>query len=365
MVGILMSDMLAQKPYFPETPEPLRQFLAEEDLELMGVADALSAPEQEETYREWLRRGYAGSMSYLEHHASMKYAPDQIVPGAQSIAFVGINYYQQTSGRYGSSEGRIARYAWGRDYHRVLGKRLKRVAKKLSELFPEDSFKPGTDSTPLAERFYAERAGIGFTGRNTLLISGQYGSWFLIGEIISTRHFPPSRPAEDRHGACPTGCRKCIDVCPTGALRGPHEIDASRCISYLTIEYKGSIPEELRPKMGNWLFGCDLCQEVCPLNVRAQITDVSDFREVRAGETQELEEIMQIRTEEEYRRRYAGTPLMRAKRTGLVRNACIVAANNGEKALLPLLRSLAEDEDEIIREHAQWAVDQLSSGDTG
>lgn len=352
--------MLAQKPYFPQVPSELNSLLEDEGLELMGIADARPAPNREHEYREWLRRGYAGAMGYLESHAEMKYRPDALLPGAQSIIFVGINYYQPTSGPAPASEGRIARYAWGRDYHRVLGKRLRRVARKLGERYPEDKFQHGTDSTPLAERFYAERAGIGFTGRHTLLISGQYGSWFLIGEILSTRHFPASEPPDGRHGGCPTGCRKCIDVCPTGALLGPHKIDGSRCISYLTIEYKGSIPEELRPKMGNWLFGCDRCQEVCPLNVRAQVTDVQDFRQVRAGETEKLEEILRIETEEEFRRKYAGSPLMRAKRTGLLRNACIVAANNGATELLPLLRTRSNDQDAIIREHAAWAVQQLA-----
>jgi epoxyqueuosine reductase len=177
------------------------------------------------------------------------------------------------------------------------------------------------------------------------------------------------------HGACPSGCRKCIAVCPTGALLGPHRIDASRCISYLTIEHKGSIPEELRPKIGNWLFGCDLCQEVCPLNVRAEVTEVTDFVRVKAGESVELRAVLELRDDEDARARFAGSPLLRAGRRGLVRNACVVAANNGAAeapavagataaalGLLPVLRRLAGDADPVVAEHARWAVQRLADG---
>ena len=352
--------MIAREPYFPAVDEELRSLFGAEHLELLGVADVLPSPEAEREYREWLAQGYAGSMSYLERHTELKYSPAKILPGARSILFAAINYYQRPQRPAASLEGRIARYAWGRDYHKVLGGRLRRVAKALERNHPGERFRPYTDSTPLAERFYAERAGIGFTGRNTLLISSQYGSWLLLGEIISTRAYPPSGPTERRHGACPSSCRKCLDVCPTGALISAGKIDASRCISYLTIEHRGSIPEELRPKIGNWLFGCDLCQEVCPLNLREQETTVEDFVQVKAGATRELASVLAIRTEEEFTRQFAGSPLMRARRSGLVRNACIVAANNGAVELLPLLRRLTRDADPIIAEHAAWAVERLA-----
>lgn len=332
---------------------------ATEGLELVGVSAALPAPEARREFEEWLARGYAGTMSYLERHAALKYDPARILPGARSILFAGINYFQAPPRRARQSEGRVARYAWGRDYHKVMGGRLRRIAKRLEAERPGERFRPFTDATPLAERFYAERAGIGFTGRNTLLISSNYGSWFLLGEILTTASFEESGPAGGEHGGCPSGCRRCLDVCPTGALVAANRIDATRCISYLTIEHKGSIPVELRPKIGNWLFGCDLCQEVCPLNLRARETTVDDFVQIRAGSTRELEEILSIATDEEFRARFAGSPLMRAKRSGLLRNACVVAANNRAHDLLPQLRRLCEDEDPIIAEHAAWAVSQL------
>ncbi len=358
--------MIPSRAWQPQIPEELSSYFRAEGLNVVGIAPAVHAPTRETEYQEWIENGRNGSMSYLADHAGMKFRPEEILPGCRSIIMVALNYYQEASWKRADNDalpesddtvrGRIARYAWGRDYHKVIGKRLRRIARKLETAYPGESFRSFTDAVPLAERYYAERAGVGFTAKNTLTISSEFGSWFLMGEILSTREFPPSEDPAGRHGACPTNCTRCIDVCPTGALESPYRIDASKCISYLTIEHKGSIPEELRPKMGTWLFGCDLCQEVCPLNVRAQQTSVEDFVVMRAGESQDLQEILEIETDDEFRERFAGSPVMRAKRTGLLRNAAIVAANTGAGSLLPLLRRRAEDADAIIAEHAQWAV---------
>lgn len=392
--------MLAQEPFFPDVPADLRALFEGEGISLIGIADADVAPAEEERYRNWIDSGRHGEMGYLRDHAPMKYRPDRILTGCRSILSVALNYYQPADWRVGTLtreiaptgrnprdetrasgavrgaavaegtqgtpppvplRGRVARYAWGRDYHRVLGKRLSRVVKELRRRYLGAEFRSFTDATPLSERHYGESGGIGFTGRNTLLISGQYGSWFFVGEILSTIAFAASRLSSGRHGACPISCRRCIDVCPTGALEGPHRIDARRCISYLTIEHSGSIPEELRPQMGDWIFGCDLCQEVCPLNVRARVTEVSDFVKLRAGSAPDLEEIMNIETREQFVSRFAGTPLMRPGRIGMIRNACVAAGNVGDRRLMPTLRRLSRDESPIIREHAQWAVRAISS----
>lgn len=355
--------MIARRPWFPEVDEELRSLIETEDLSLIGVCDANegsdTVAESEAEYDTWISQGYHGSMAFMERHAPLKFRPDQLVPGCQSIIFVGLNYYQRPPESTGAGTGRVARYAWGRDYHKELGKRLIRIARTLGDRYPQERFKSWTDATPLAERFYGERAGIGFTGRNTLLINSEMGSWFIVGEILSTRRYPASEDAAGRHGACPSNCRRCIDVCPTGALYDAHRIDASRCISYLTIEHDGIIPEELRPLMGDWIFGCDLCQEVCPLNVRAQVTDVENFRKPIAGSHVDLGEILAIETDEEFTARFAGSPVMRAKRRGLIRNACIAAANTGAVTLVPRIQALSEDSDEIIAIHARWALDQL------
>ncbi len=367
--------MIARRAYRPRVPGELVTLFEEHGLSALGVADAEPAPDKEAEFAEWLSHGYHGEMAYLESHTEAKFRPEQLLDGCRSIVIAAMSYHQSAPwgrGRAhavpndGSSEfrGRIARYAWGRDYHNALGKRLKRAAKTLSQRYPEHRFRPFTDATPLAERHYAARAGVAFQGRNTLAISSSLGSWFVIGEIISTRWWPPSGPATspsgNRHGACPSGCTRCIDVCPTGALYAPHRIDASRCISYLTIELKGSIPEHLRPKIGSWLFGCDLCQEVCPLNVRAEVTDQTDFLRARAGHSRPLAELMDIESDAEFHNRFAGTPLMRAGRVGMIRNACVVAANVGAVELVPRLRRLAIDPDPIIAEHASWALEQLT-----
>lgn len=355
--------MIARRAWFPQVDEELQELLRAEGLSVIGVCDADADPEEisprELEYDSWISRGNHGSMSFMARHAPLKFHPEELVPGCQSIIFVGINYYQRPPESPDVPTGRVARYAWGRDYHKELGKRLIRVARALGERYPGDRFRSWTDATPLSERFYGERAGVGFTGRNTLLINSELGSWFVLGEILSTRRYTPSEAADGRHGACPTNCRRCIDVCPTGALYDAHRIDASRCISYLTIEHDGIIPEELRPLMGDWIFGCDLCQEVCPLNVRAQVTDVENFQKPIAGAHVDLGEIMAIRTDEEFTARFAGSPVMRAKRRGLIRNACIAAANLKEVALIPVLEKLVEDSDEIIAIHAQWALNQL------
>ena len=253
----------------------------------------------------------------------------------------------------------MARYAWGRDYHNALGKRLKHAARALRERFPHDEFRAFVDASPLSERFFAERAGVGYTARNTLTISSAYGSWFFLGEILTTVETAPTGVGTPVHGSCPSGCFRCGTVCPTGALYDHYRIDARRCISYLTIEHRGSIAEELRPLMGDWVFGCDLCQEVCPLNVRSRETDLDDFRRHRAGERVDLGELLAIASEDDYRRRFAGTPLLRPGRDAMVRNACIAAANTGSTELAPRLRELTRDRSELVREHALWAVGRL------
>ncbi len=361
--------MIPREAWSPPVPDDVAALFRKDGLTLVGIADADAAPERETEFKAWLSEQRQGSMKWLSEHAELKYRPESLLPGCRSVLIVALNYYQAAPWARGENNatpagargpaGRIARYAWGRDYHKVIGKRLLRVVRALQEAYPEESFRSFTDATPLAERYFAERAGGSFTARNTLSISSAFGSWFLIGEILSTKDFGVSEPSKGRHGSCPQGCYRCIDVCPTGALHAPYRIDASKCISYLTIEHKGHIPEDLRPKIGTWLFGCDLCQEVCPLNVRAEVTAEEDFITLRAGDSQLLEEILAIETDDEYTARFAGSPLMRAKRQGLLRNAAIVAANMDAHSLRPLLERRAGDRNDVIAEAARWALSQL------
>ncbi|TVQ19021.1 MAG: tRNA epoxyqueuosine(34) reductase QueG [Spirochaetaceae bacterium] len=361
--------MIPRAAHFPDPGTELRDALATIDLELFGVAavdaDTDAAKHAVHEYRQWIASGLHGEMDYLARHEPMKYAPQQILPGCRSVIVVGCNYYQapaapSDSGERGAREtGRVARYAWGRDYHNALGKRLKRAVATLRRMHPTDEFRPFVDASPLSERFFAERAGVGFTARNTLTISGAYGSWFFLGEILTTRDYDPTPVSAPVHGGCPSSCFRCGTVCPTGALYDHYRIDARRCISYLTIEHRGSIPVDLRPLIGDWIFGCDLCQEVCPLNVRARATTLADFRAHRAGERLRLDDLLSTPDDDAYRKRFAGTPLLRPGRDAMVRNACIAAGNSGGTDLLPALKRLTADRSILVREHAIWAVESI------
>lgn len=350
-------------------------------IQLLGIADAripqgVRGP-MEEMYARWLDEGNHGTMTFLQRHREMKFDPERILPGCRSVILAALPYYQEASwgkGRMlGPRGGRISRYAWGRDYHKVLKTRLNTLKTSLGQDFPGEEFLPFTDAGPLHERFFAQSAGIGFTGRHTLLITHEQGSWVFLGGLLTTlaleargHHQIPENPGSSAQGVCPSSCRRCIQVCPTGALTAPFRIDASRCISYLTIEHRGLIPEDLRSLMGDWVFGCDLCQEVCPLNLKAQQTGVEDFLTIRAQGTQDLGELLSMRSHEDFVRRFAGTPVMRARREGMVRNACIAGANRGEKTLIPILREvIREDSDAAVRETARWAVAVLEGRSTG
>jgi epoxyqueuosine reductase len=355
--------MIPNRPFFPQVNETLTLLAHEHELELLGVADVSPAAPQEAEYSEFISRGHHGQMSYLERNAHLKYRPAEVLAGTKSVLVFGLNYYQEETTAICPSTGRVARYAWGRDYHNALGKRLKRIVKQLREDHPAEQFRSFVDASPLAERYYAERGGVAYTARNTLSISSAYGSWFFIGEILSTVAFEPTPVVEPVHGGCPSGCFRCGAACPTNALYDHYRIDARRCISYLTIEHRGSIPVELRPLMQNWVFGCDLCQEVCPLNVRAQQTTLHDFTAHRAGGRLALSRLLAIKDQEAYRSMFAGTPLLRPGRDAMVRNACIAAANTGATELLPTLRTLARDASVVVREHAQWATKVLDGTD--
>jgi epoxyqueuosine reductase len=329
-------------------------------------------------YREYLAAGRNGSMAYLERHAASKLDPAAILPGCRAVIVVALSYYQNGQdgqnaphvqngeghserGVAAAASGRVSRYAWGRDYHKTLTKRLRALRTELEIVAPGETFQVGSDATPLLETHFATQAGLGFRGKHTLVINGELGSWFFIGELLSTVAVEPyGRPITKRCGAA---CTHCIDVCPTSAITGPYQLDARRCISYLTIEHRGPIDPELRPLMGDWLFGCDLCQEVCPWTVRARTTTEPDFLTQRAGPRPTLAEVLALRTHQDLVARFAGSPLLRAGRDRLVRNACTVAANVGARELLPMLRELQADSDPGVAEHARWAVGVLAGQD--
>lgn len=352
-------------------------------LDLLGVTAPRGAETTQQRYNAWIAEGRHGEMHYLERHAPAKTDAAALLSGCVAVIVVGLSYNRRPrfashpkamgatvrAGTVGAkgyappSTGRVAMYAWGRDYHRVLRGKLRRLISSLQRAFPAALFTWSADNTPLLETDFAARAGLGFQGKHTLSIHRHLGSWFVIGEVLTTAPLPEmtadgSKPARSR---CGTSCNHCRDVCPTGALDEEWKIDARRCISYLTIEHQGSIPIELRPLIGNWLFGCDLCQEVCPWNVRAAPTAEPDFLTDRAGPTIDLGEVLAIADHDQLAARFAGTPLMRPGRRGLVRNACVVAANVGAHHLLGQLQALTSDADAVVAEHARWACNCLNA----
>ena len=346
----------------------------------VGITSADPLNKEETFLKSWLAEGRAGDMAYLKREPERRARPTELLPGARSVIALAMSYSAPSSsspavaGR-GSShavqrmdsppeaaendvqkgsipdvpEGRLARYAWGWDYHAVIRKRLLAFTRYLEALAPNERCKIFVDTGPLLERALAHRAGLGFIGKNTMLITRGLGSWVFLAHVITTLDLPLDAPDERSCGEC----RLCIEACPTGAIAEPFVLDARRCIAYLTIELDGSINQELRGKTGGWVFGCDMCQEVCPHN-----------KLKRAGERMsgglKLKEILEINDDADFHKHFAGTALMRAGRAGLLRNACVAAANLGRNDLIPRLEKLSRnDSSPIVREYAAWALERL------
>jgi len=342
--------------------------------ERVGFTSAVPLKEAENFLGAWLEQGRAGEMGYLERNPTLRTRPADHLPGAKTVIALAMNYYSSNSSSPAAAgrgsmdsppeaagnderEGRIARYAWGRDYHKVIGKRLEAFIRYMQALAPEASFKPFVDTGALLERPLAQRAGLGFVGKNTMLITRGLGSWVFLANIITTLELPLDAPDTRSCGEC----RLCIDACPTEAITAPYQLDARRCIAYLTIELGGKIENDLREKTGDWIFGCDVCQDVCPHNTRIPSTPVESFRPVAGGPTSLLlAEILSMRSEEDFHKKCGGTPLMRAERHGLIRNACLAAAHLDRQDLVPAIEKLCiPEEHPVIREHARWALDIL------
>ena len=305
-------------------------------------------------YRQWTDEGRAGEMQWLAREPERRTDPRNVLPGAKSIIVAGLNYWQaQPEGR-----GRIARYALGEDYHHVLLEKLEALAAEITGAGA--SAKIYVDTGPVLEKPLAERAGVGWQGKSTMLIHPKMGTWLVLGEIITTLELEPDAPMPDHCGTCV----KCIEACPTGAITAPYQLDARRCIAYLTIELKGSIPEELRPLIGDRVYGCDECLDVCPWNRFARTTREARFL-AQPEETgrDALHALLEI-SQPEFKRRFAKSPILRVKRRGLLRNVCVVLGNIGTADDLPALRRAEQHEEPLVREHAAWAVREIEKRTT-
>ena len=340
----------------------------EAGFDLCGIAPAEDARELQ-YFPEWIAAGRAGEMKYLEardERGELKRASlARVAPWARSVIVCAINY--NTANPYSTQvndpdRGWISRYAWSReDYHDAVLRRLKQVEVALHQSAPAE-FQPAlttrsyVDTGPIVERVYAKYAGVGWIGKNTCIINQKKGSWLFLGVILTSLELAPDLPAPDRCGTC----TRCIEACPTDALLGPYQLDSNQCIAYLTIEKRGSIPEDLRAGMGRHVFGCDICQDVCPWNRKAPASTAPEF-EPRPGLVNPALAWLAEMSAEEFREVFRGSPIRRAKRSGLRRNAVIAMGNSGKREFLPLLDQLAADEDESVRQSARWARTRLTS----
>ena len=339
----------------------------------------VEAPKHTKQFREWLRDSAHGEMEYMRRGEERRCDPQKILPGAKSIIVMALNYFQgaveagvppatnkhaagtaatERIARLRRSQiaatGRIARYAWGDDYHDVIARKLNKLDKFLAEFGGEQ--RCYVDIGPILERDHAEAAGIGWHGKSTMLIDSRLGTWFFLAEILTTLELPRDEPQRDRCGTCV----RCITACPTGAITAPHRLDARRCISYLTIELKGSIPLELRPLIGDRIFGCDDCLEACPWNRFAQVSRESAFAAHRSTVGTSLREYLLL-SDNEFREMFCNSPIKRIKRRGFLRNVCVALGNVGTAQDLPALERALADHEPLIVEHAQWAIERIKA----
>jgi epoxyqueuosine reductase len=315
---------------------------------------ACDSPAHGEEFSDWLREEAHGEMEYMQRGEEKRRDPQKILPGARSVIVVALNYLQRNAVRRSetAATGRIARYAWGDDYHDIIQAKLKQI----------DHFLRGNggiqkyyvDTGPVLERDYAARAGTGWHGKSTMLINEKLGTWFFLAEVLTTLQLPPDEPARDRCGTC----IRCITACPTGAITAAHKLDARRCISYLTIELKGAIPLEFRPLIGDRIFGCDDCLEACPWNRFAQTSRETAFSARQSTNGFTLRDYLKL-SEQDFRVLFRGSPIKRIKRRGFLRNVCVALGNVGTGDDLPALMQAADDPESLIAEHAKWAIEQV------
>ncbi|HVP07605.1 MAG TPA: tRNA epoxyqueuosine(34) reductase QueG [Candidatus Acidoferrum sp.] len=307
----------------------VKELAFEAGFDLCGITTAQVIPEARERFYEWLRRGYHATLQYLARDPERRSDPTRLLEGAKSIIMLGLNYFQVDSNEVPAGFGRVSKYARGRDYHKIIAKRQHQLVELLQQNAgePAPNLRSYVDHGPILERAYAEKAGLGFIGRNGLLITRQFGSWVFLSAVLTDLEFEADDQYAINHGRCGS-CHRCIDACPTGAIVQDKVVDAGKCISYLTIERPPSIRDELAAKMGDMIFGCDICQSVCPHNGRAVLTRHEELKaEAGVGEFVDSRRILSMQSREEFLKLTAGTPLTRPKLDGLQRNAQIVLAN--------------------------------------
>ena len=339
--------------------------------ELLAFAEALGfalcrvarcqTPPHAEEFRAWLADGRAGEMAWLARNADRRTDPQQVLPGAQSVVVLAMNYFQGREGEVSSEQsavssqqaGRIARYAWGDDYHDMIEAKLRALDEWL--IARGGRQRCYVDTGPVLERDFAALAGVGWHGKSTMLIHPELGTWFFLAEVLTTLDLESDAPLPDRCGRC----TRCIDACPTGAITAPHQLDARRCISYLTIENKGPIPEALRPLLGDRIYGCDDCLTACPWNRFAQSSHEAAFAARDFVHGWALRDYLAL-DDDGFRVLFKKSPIKRIKRRGFLRNVCVALGNVGTAGDLPALERAALDPEPLIAEHAAWATGRIA-----
>ena len=330
---------------------------------LTGACPAVSAAGFSDLLR-WIESGYAGEMDYIERRKEAYQHPKHVLDGAVSILMLGTNYKTIDPDQPGDGQGRVSRYAWGSgDYHDLIHGRLKQLKKFAQQVSPGLKCRGVVDSAPLLEREFAQLAGLGWAAKNTLLINRSIGSWFFLSALLLDQELDYDSPHTTNH--CGT-CTACLDACPTAAFVKPHVLDATKCISYLTIEHRSPIPKPLRSQMDQWVFGCDVCQDVCPWNRKAPATDEDAFQPI-APESSALEsgsanpmDLIPLfdLNDDSFRARFRKTPLWRSKRRGILRNAAIAMGNQPAESNLSALTKGLNDDEPLIRGASAWSLGQ-------
>lgn len=341
----------------------ITQAAADAGFDLAGVAPATDARELQE-FPAWIASGHQGEMAYMaarDEQGELKRASlSRVAPWARSVVVCALNYntaHPYSTEVHDSDRGWISRYAWSReDYHDAVMRRLRQVEAALKEAAGTEDLTTRcyVDTGPVVERVFARYAGVGWTGKNTCLINQKKGSWLFLGVILTSLELAPDLPAPDRCGTC----TRCIEACPTDALLAPYQLDSNKCISYLTIEKRGAIPEELRIGIGRHVYGCDICQDVCPWNRKAPATTAAEFEPRPNLVNPALDWLAEMKADE-FRTVFRGSPIRRAKLTGIRRNAVIAMGNSQNLDFLPLLEKLSSDEDAVVAENARWASSRM------
>jgi epoxyqueuosine reductase len=334
------------------TKEELRALTREEGFALCGFARAGRAPHAE-ALEAWLQDGRQASMEWMQRTAEERGNPERVLPGVRTVVVLATNYFHDDLPST-MQPGRIARYAWSNDYHEVIRPRLERLAESMTEA--GGTQRCFVDSGPVLERDWAAACGVSWPGKSTMGIHPELGTWFFLSVILTTLEFAPDAPLPDRCGRC----TRCIDACPTQAITAPYQLDARRCISFLTIENKGPIPEEFREAMGDRIFGCDDCLDACPWNRFARASRDAALQPREDILTKPLREFLAL-DDGAFKALFRGSPILRAKRRGFLRNVCVALGNTGTRDDLPALQTAAADVEPLVREHAVWAIDRIAA----